>query len=163
DVARSLENQAGLMIARSDFAAARALLDHALAIRERKLGPRHPLVAHTLADRGRVFAAMGDAARAGTCFSPALAIQRIDPRTSGPDHASTLSDLARLRWTAGDLTGTIDLALESETIARDWFLRTARGMEEPEALGYEATRSSGLDLAFTAAAGAGGAPTHAAV
>jgi len=155
-VARSLVNQANLLMQVGDLAGARGLYERALSLREQAFGPDHYLTARSLADLARISARAGDVHQAQDFFTRALAIQRRDPEARGPELAGTLIDDARLILATGDSARALELALEAESLARVHFLRTSRGLSEPEALRYETVRSSGLDVALTTIEGIAG-------
>ena len=153
-IARSLTGRAGLLADAGDGAGARRLLEKALAIRTHAFGPEHYLVARSLADMANLAARAGDAAAAAPLYLRALEMQR---RTLGPGHpevASTLASLARIDWIMGRVDPALDRTLRAETIARNYFRRSARDLTDEEALQYEAIRTSGLDVALTALAAA---------
>jgi serine/threonine protein kinase/tetratricopeptide (TPR) repeat protein len=84
------------------FGPAQALLETALAIRTKALGPDHPEVAVTLSDLGSVMWRKGDFAKAKTLMEQALAIRE---KRLGPDSAavaSSLHNLGNLNWSQGN-------------------------------------------------------------
>ena len=87
------------------YAAARPLFELALAIREKALGPEHPLTATTLDNLGVLLKDQGDLAGARSLNERALAIRE---KALGPEHRSTatsLNNLARVLRAQGDLAG----------------------------------------------------------
>ena len=86
----------------NSYRAARALLEHSLAIKEKALGPDHPSVALTLTTLANVITKLGEPDRATPLYERALAIRR---KSFGPEHlrvAETLDRLAESRVAAGD-------------------------------------------------------------
>ena len=84
------------------YRAARALLEHALLIKEKALGPDHPSVALTLTTLGNVTTKLGQPDRARPLYERALAIRQ---KSFGPAHprvAETLDRLAESLVEAGD-------------------------------------------------------------
>jgi serine/threonine protein kinase/Tfp pilus assembly protein PilF len=81
---------------------ARGLLEKALDIRTKALGPDHPDVAITLSELGTVVWRKGDFARAKALQEQALAIRE---KRLGPDSkevASSLHNLGNLNWSQGN-------------------------------------------------------------
>ena len=90
-------NQLGLFLyARAAYAQGEPLLERALAIREKALGPEHPAVATSLNNLALLYASQGQYAKAEPLCQRALA---IDEKSYGPDHpnvAIRLNNLAQL-------------------------------------------------------------------
>jgi tetratricopeptide (TPR) repeat protein len=87
------------------YVEARRLFDRALAIREKALGPEHPLTATSLNNLALLLQAQGDLAGAQPLYERALAIRE---KVLGREHlhiASTLSNLAVALRAQGDLAG----------------------------------------------------------
>ena len=87
------------------YSSARPLLNCALAIREKALGPDHPDTAGSLNNLGGLLEAQGDFAGARPYYERALA---INERALGPDHPDTamsLNNLGYLLRVQGDLAG----------------------------------------------------------
>ena len=151
-VARALTGRARLLLDAGDTAAAGPLLDRALAIRIRAFGPGHYLVASSRADRARLLAQSGRIAAAEEEYAEVLDLQK---RFLGPVHpevAITLAALARVQWEAGETGAAVATTLESEALARDYFQRSSRDLDDASALRYAGVRTSGLDVALTALA-----------
>jgi hypothetical protein len=90
-----------------DLVAARLWHKRALAIRQRVLGPDHPLTAEALNNLGVVLREHGQLATAVALYKRALAIRE---RVLGPDHIDTavsLNNLAVALWDQGELTKPI--------------------------------------------------------
>src|SRR6202040_2098038 len=88
-----------------DYAGAEPLLQRALAIDEKALGPDYPDVATCLNNLASLLQAKGDYAGAEPLYRRALA---IDEKALGPDHpglATDLKNLALLLKTRGDYAG----------------------------------------------------------
>jgi tetratricopeptide (TPR) repeat protein len=99
-----LSNWAGLYLrARGQLGLARPLLERALAMRERGLGPQHSDTAESLNNFASLLRDMGEPA-AALLFERALAIRE---RVLGPDHpdtANVLNNLAGLLRDQGEVT-----------------------------------------------------------
>ncbi len=79
--------------AQGDYAAARPLLEEALAIRRRVLGADHPSTANSLSALGSLDYVQGKYQDGRLHHEEALAIQR---RLLGPDHPDTVASLSNL-------------------------------------------------------------------
>ena len=87
------------------YTVAGPLYERALAIREKALGPEHPLTATSLNNLGRLLRDRGDLAGARPLFERALTIRE---KVLGPDHrhtAASLNNLASLIQAQGNLAG----------------------------------------------------------
>ena len=92
------------------YSQARPLLERALAIRERVLGPEHPHTAASLRNLASLLRAQGDLAGARPLSERALEIRE---RVLGPEHpdtAASLNILSSLRRDQGDLAGARPLS-----------------------------------------------------
>jgi tetratricopeptide (TPR) repeat protein len=100
-----LERAASYFHGRAAYSGAGPLYNHALAIREKTLGPEHPDTATSLNKLGMLFQAQGDLAGARPLYERALAIREkvLDPEH--PDTATSLGNLAVLLQDQGDLVG----------------------------------------------------------
>src|SRR5262249_3573413 len=86
-----------------DHAQARGLLERALAIREKVLGPEHPDTAMTLNDLGYAIEHQGSLVEARAFYERALA---INEKVLGPEHPATawsLHDFSFLLLRLGEL------------------------------------------------------------
>ncbi|HXM56583.1 MAG TPA: tetratricopeptide repeat protein [Candidatus Dormibacteraeota bacterium] len=132
---------------RADFATARPLLEHALAIRERVLGPDHPDTAESLDNLAGLYTHTGDLGAARPLYDRALAIRE---RVQGPEHpetATSLNNLAVLLHRQGELAAARALyeralAIDERTLGPDHahtakdlnnLARLLRGQREPAA------------------------------
>jgi tetratricopeptide (TPR) repeat protein len=109
------------------YAQARPLIERALAIREKALGPEHPDTATSLNNLARLLQNQGDPAGARPLCERALAIFE---KALGPEHphtATSLATLARLLLDQGDLAGARSPHERVLTIAEK-----ALGPEHPE-------------------------------
>jgi CHAT domain-containing protein len=79
-------------------------------------------------------------------------IRKVALGSKHPEVAESLIDLAEVYSTQRDWTRALELALESEEIAREHLRLTGRSLSEEHALRYAAARRSGLDLALSMAA-----------
>ena len=114
-----------------ELAAAQTLLERALAIAERALGPVHPNVARTLGNLSIVHMHLGEHAKARPLLERTLAIHE---QTLGPDHPQislTLNNLAILSQLAGDYA-TARAMYERALASTERVL----GPEHPEVAGY---------------------------
>ncbi|HEY8378866.1 MAG TPA: tetratricopeptide repeat protein, partial [Nannocystis sp.] len=96
-----LSHLAAIFLATGAYADAKPLLERALAIRERSLGPEHPYVADSLMGLANAHWYTGAYAEAKELHERALAIRE---ETLGPDHphvASSLNNLAAVHWVSG--------------------------------------------------------------
>jgi tetratricopeptide (TPR) repeat protein len=80
------------------FEEGRPLLEEALAVQERELGPAHPEVAQTLKNLANLQRAVGNFDEALPLLVRALAIEEAAYGTVHPDVAATVSGLATLHW-----------------------------------------------------------------
>jgi DNA-binding winged helix-turn-helix (wHTH) protein/tetratricopeptide (TPR) repeat protein len=90
--------------ASGDYVQARVLLERALAIRERVLGPEHPDTAMSLNDLGFAVEHQSGLVEARSFYEQALA---INEKVLGPEHPATawsLHDLSHLLLRLGDLS-----------------------------------------------------------
>jgi len=156
-VAVNLHNLAWLLQAMGSYAEAKPLVERSLAIREKQLGPEHPDVAASLNNLATLLQAMGSYAEAKPLFVRSLAIRE---KQLGPEHplvANALTNFSRLAFQMGDISNALLLGLRSEEIGRRHLQKTARVLPARQALGYEAVRATGLDLALSAATDLGAA------
>jgi tetratricopeptide (TPR) repeat protein len=72
----SLNNLAWLLLLHGDYAGARPLLEHALAIRKATLGERHPDYANSLSNLGFLHWTQGDRPGAACLYEQGLEIAR---------------------------------------------------------------------------------------
>jgi tetratricopeptide (TPR) repeat protein len=86
----------------TEYAGASALLEQALAIRERVLGPEHPDTAASLNVLGGVKCSQGDFKGARPLYDRALAIREKVLGPEHPDTAQSLNNLACLLHAQGD-------------------------------------------------------------
>ncbi len=80
------------------FDEGRPLLEQALALRERELGPDHPDVARSLKDLANLHRAVGNFDEAEPLFMRALAIEEAAYGPVHADLARTVNGLAALHW-----------------------------------------------------------------
>jgi tetratricopeptide (TPR) repeat protein len=109
---------------RAAYSQAAPLLRDALTMREKVLGPNHPLTATSLSHLARLLHHQGDRAGALPMVERALAIYE---KTLGPEHpltAASLSHLARLRYHQGDRADALPmmeraLAINEKTLGAE--------------------------------------------
>jgi tetratricopeptide (TPR) repeat protein len=103
--ARLLGNVGSYFHVTAAYAAARPLLERALAIREKVLGPEHPDTALSLNNLAHLLTAQGDLAAARPLHERALAIRE---KVHGPEHPLTTGSLNHFAYVLqeqGDLAG----------------------------------------------------------
>jgi CHAT domain-containing protein/tetratricopeptide (TPR) repeat protein len=99
--AKRLSDQSIELFEQGKYAEAIPLVQRALALREKALGPKHPDVAEMLSDLGLMYKLSGDYARAELLYQRALAIyEQVQP--PHPLAANTLDNLALLYDAKGD-------------------------------------------------------------
>jgi tetratricopeptide (TPR) repeat protein len=113
-----LLNRAGEYLhRRAAYASARPLLERALVIREKELGPEHPDTARSLYLLGSLLQDQGDLAKARPLHERALAIFEKALGPESPDMAGPMTSLASLlRDQSGDLTKARQLYERALTI-----------------------------------------------
>jgi tetratricopeptide (TPR) repeat protein len=84
------------------YSAARLLLERALAVREKALGPEHPATATSLNNLALLLHAKGDLAGARPLLERALAIREKALGPEHPDTATSLNDLASVLRDLGE-------------------------------------------------------------
>lgn len=154
DLANVMNSLANILKRRGDFAGARALYERSIAMAEKLVDPQHPFLGEDLNDYGDLLVRTGDLEGARRSFERSLAIRQS---AVGPEHldvASSLNNLARLDWLTGQPERALRRSLQAEAIVRRQFVNTARSLSEREALRYEQIRTSVLDVALSALAGA---------
>jgi tetratricopeptide (TPR) repeat protein len=102
DTAYGLDRLARLLQAQGDLDAAKPLLEHALHVRERVLGPDHHRTAESFHNFGVLLLAQGDSAAARPLFERALAIRE---RVLVPDHPYTVATKRALAELAAEGDG----------------------------------------------------------
>ena len=102
DVARTLNNLAGVYETQGKYADAEGLYKRALAIEEKALGADHPDVAATLNNLADVYREQGKYADAEALYKRALAIDEKALGADHPDVARTLNNLAILSASSGN-------------------------------------------------------------
>ena len=93
-----LNRAGGYFYGQAAFTAAEPLLRRALAIRQRALGPEHPLTAASLNNLALLLRNQGDLAAARPLFERALAITE---KALGPEHPHTAVGLHNLALLLG--------------------------------------------------------------
>ena len=89
----------------ADYINARVLLEAALEIREKKLGPTHPNTAGSLNNLAALLNITGDYAGAEPLYRRALEIREKVLGPMHPDTATSLNNLAALLYNTGDYAG----------------------------------------------------------
>jgi CHAT domain-containing protein/Tfp pilus assembly protein PilF len=98
----TLSHLATLYESLGDYAKAEPLLQRALKIREKALGPDHSYTAGSLKDLALLYVSMGDYAKAEPLFQRALKIREKALRPDHPDTAEGLAGLGGLYYSLGD-------------------------------------------------------------
>src|SRR6185436_567387 len=122
---------------------ARPLLEEALAIRQKSLGPRHPLVAQTLNNLGLVGEATGDRVSAERSFRDALGILRGSLAPGHVDSASPLFCLGRLLMNSGRAVEAEPLLVEAVDVRRTHLPPGHKDLIETERLLAECRKRMG--------------------
>ena len=102
---------------RGNIAAALALSERSLAIREKTLGPSHPDIAASLHNASELVERSGDPDRARSMLQKALAIEKKTLPTNHPNIGKTLDRLAMLSFRRGNFSEAQDQWRESIAIA----------------------------------------------
>ncbi len=148
-VADTLNNIADLHRNLGDLDAAKAACQRALEIQEAAYGRDHHRVALSLWILGFLSQEAGDLDAARQYYEESRTIRVATLGAGDPRVAENLVSLARLDWRQGRVAEAVDHALEAEDIARRHLQTTAAVLSEREALGFEASRTSGRDVALT--------------
>src|SRR5262249_40349321 len=127
------------------------LVERALAIHEKTLGPQHPMVANTLVALADQRSALGQTDEARRLYERAITIQEGALGDQHPDLAFSLLHLGWLLASVGEEVPALRAALRAERVAADHLAWTARSLAESDALLYASTRVSALDLALSIA------------
>jgi tetratricopeptide (TPR) repeat protein len=117
-VAQALNDLGAVLLETGETKRARPLLEEALAMRRRLVGPEGEQTAVTLVELGRAYGDEGDLHRAEPLLREALAIRR---KLFGDVHAETatsVNELGLLLFRKGDITGAEPLIRENVAIAR---------------------------------------------
>ena len=101
EVARTLNNLAGLLRGKRDYLNAEPLYERALKIRQDRLGPKHSLVAQSLDNMARIYSERGDYQHAIEHHREAVAIYRKE-KDADKDLAISLQNLALAYTETGD-------------------------------------------------------------
>ncbi len=151
-LALSLSNLSYLSSDRLELDTALSLAERALEIQERAYGADHVDLAYALISLGRAQAARGDYEGARATLERALELRSDALGPDNPLVAEPLHFLSEVLLRSGRDREAFELALRTESIARNHLRLTARGAPERQALHYAAERLSGLDLALAIAA-----------
>jgi len=100
NVAKTLNNLAGIYHSTQRFTEARRLYERVLEIREKALGPDHPHMAKALANLGILLRGMGDYREARALLERALAIYE---EAFGPEHLDVAAAMTELAITVSDM------------------------------------------------------------
>ena len=122
-----------------DYAKAEPLFKEALAIREKVLGPRHPLTAQCLNNLAALYQTMGDYAEAEPLYKKALETRQEILGPQHPDTALSLNSLAHLELDLGH-------TLEAERFARLGYVASVKAFSQILSFGSEDQRLAYLHL-----------------
>lgn len=121
DVAESLDELAGLRIAKADFESAEELYRRGLALRQRLLGPVHQSVAESLNNLGQTLYSAGDLEAAEPFLRQALEMKQGLPNADRPSLANGLNNLAGLLIARGEYAEAEDLFQQALELRRQSF------------------------------------------
>ncbi|MGQ0722786.1 MAG: tetratricopeptide repeat protein, partial [Candidatus Eiseniibacteriota bacterium] len=134
--------------------AARPLFERSIAIRDSLLGPGSAEAARTRLRLGRLLLDANAPDEAERVLRQAAAANREHLGADHPFAQDATIALAEALLRLGRAGEALDLALEAERVTLQHLRITAQGLDEAQALIYTASRSSGLQVALTAAAAA---------
>ena len=124
-------NKLGIMILKTgELSAALPVFERACAIREKALGPDHPVVAASKNDLACVYAQIGNYAKALPLFEQALAIWEENLGTESPVTAGAMNNLAQVYSETGDYGKALPLLRMTMAIKQKTL-----GPEHPETAG----------------------------
>jgi tetratricopeptide (TPR) repeat protein len=112
-----LANRAAMLIAEQKYQQAAPLLDEALALQLRRVGPKHPLIATTLFRQAQVQAALKHVDEARELWRRSLAIRR-EPGASPRYLGQALYDYGNFLRAAKDPDGAMDALREAIEVMR---------------------------------------------
>lgn len=148
-VASTLNIIADLYRNLGDLDAAKVACQRALEIQEAAFGRNHHRVALSLWILGFLSQEAGDLETARRYYEESRTIRVSTLGAGDPRVAENLVSLARIDWRLGRVAEAVEQALQAEEIARRHLQATAAVLSEREALGFEASRTSGRDVALT--------------
>jgi CHAT domain-containing protein/tetratricopeptide (TPR) repeat protein len=151
-VADTLHNLADLQRNLGDLELAKQTTQRALAILEQAYGDEHHRVALSHWILGFLSEEAGEFDEAREHYEKSLTIRSVTLGAGDPRVAESRVSLAKLAWRVGHVSEAVDHALQAEEDARVHLQATASVLSEREALGFEAFRVSGRDVALTALA-----------
>jgi CHAT domain-containing protein len=120
-----------------DYAKAEPLLQRALKIYEKVLGPNHPNTAYTLAHLEVLYYQMGDYAKAEPLLQRAL---KINERALGPEHhdtAAALTDLAELYGVMGNANEALRLGARARRANEKYLSNILSFTSEQQRLAFQ--------------------------
>jgi CHAT domain-containing protein/tetratricopeptide (TPR) repeat protein len=152
-VAQSLNNLALARMQLGELDVARPLFERSIAIRDSLLGPQSEEAARTRLRLGMLFLRAGAPADAERVLREAVEANRKHLGADHPFGQDAAIALAEALLHLGRGGEALDLALEAERVTLQHLRITAQGLDETQGLIYAATRSSGLQVALSLAAG----------
>jgi tetratricopeptide (TPR) repeat protein len=109
ETAAALTERAAAHISKGEYQKALPLLQRALEIREKELGPEHPATATSLNNLAMLYDAMGNYQKALPLLQRALKIREKQLGPEHPDTAISLNNLAALYVNMGDYPKALPL------------------------------------------------------
>lgn len=157
DVASALNNLALVLADLHRYPEAESLYRRCIAIRERVLGQEDPEVGRALVRLAALHEAQGDDRGAESLYVRTLGQRERAYGRGHPETEVTRVWLSQCLLRQRRTREAFELALQAESLAVDHFRRTARALDERDALGLFNTRTRGLDTAVLAALRGGSA------
>jgi CHAT domain-containing protein len=148
EIATSLLSLGRTLMEDHEVGAALDSLREALAIRSRLFGARDPRTALVLDEIAKAQLLSGQEDSAVATAREAIEGKQRGLGAGHPDGARSWRVLADAQASAGDSSSAVLAALECERIMREHLTRSVSRMSETDALSYEATRVSGLEVAL---------------
>lgn len=151
DVATALTNLGSIESEFGDQARAVELTRRAIDIRTRSAGPEYFGIGECRMNEGLYEVLRGNYAQGDSVLLAGMGLAARYLGARNPSMATSLLARARARGAIGDLDSALALALEAERTGSEHLRLSAQGLPESEALGYAATRASGLDFCLSLA------------
>lgn len=150
DVAYSLNRLSNIERARGDLKSAADYNQRALAM-GRKSCPNSWCVVDVMVELGEIAYEQGNLPGAHEYFVDSFKIREASLGSMHPLLAGSLNDLALVLAAEGKNNQALADALRAESIGAEHLRISARSLPERQALAYEESRASGLDVAITLA------------
>jgi CHAT domain-containing protein/tetratricopeptide (TPR) repeat protein len=153
-----LQNLANVVSDLGEYEQGRVLYERALAIRERVHGPRNLRVAMTLHNIASLHEVTGNDSASLETLTRAIGILDESVGREHPQTFESITSRAAVRRRLGDARGAFEDGLLGERLRREPLRHTSRSLAESQALEYEASRLSGLEVALAVLTDASPAP-----